>query len=239
MKNSITRWGRRLRLRRVSRPAISSARPRISLHRSRQSSPHRIAQYVSLDPPKRLPRPDQMVVTLVLPKLSPGSPKDGVSLPSTVALHPPQELGHVSPRRQQQMNVIRHDHPRVQIIVLSSAVVQARANNLGDPRLPKIGWSTLRGIQQAIDCEKSLAGCHGLLRKSPTSGQAAMQSEGHKQRLSDDINVRQTAVVEGYEESIVEDHQRKSQAGLETRRGRGRPPHSASDHFDAFVEGES
>jgi hypothetical protein len=55
--------------------------------------------------------------------------------------------------------------------------------------------------------------------------------------------------VEGHDESIVVDDERKSQAGLETRRRRGRLPHSASSNcildacvdciLDAYLEGES
>jgi hypothetical protein len=186
-------WGRRLRLRRVSRPANCCAGPAIFLRRASQPSFDRIVDNVVPDAPKFDSASHQMIVAFVLPKRQPRTAEHFVDLSCAVALQPTKKFRYVHMGSQKHMNVIRHNHPGMQITARLGAVLYATANQPGYFRSFQIDRSVPGSIQQSIHRNKRLSRTQAILRKFATNRQTAMQSKSDKQGLADAVDVRQTA----------------------------------------------
>jgi len=96
-------------------------------------------------------------------------------------------------RREEQMNAIRHNYPSVQIAVGLATVPNGAAYQLRNPRLLQINWSVAGGVEQSVHRYECLSGSHAFFRKFAAGRQAAVETEGHEDGLSDGVEVRQTA----------------------------------------------
>ena len=186
-------WGRCLHLRRVSRPATSGAGPREFFNRRGEPSLNRIGKNVALDAPKLFSTSHQMIVTFILPKWLASSTQQFVGLSSTETFQSAQQGGCVGMRSEEQMDVVGHDHPGMQVTILR-AEQNRTPHQPCDLRLLKIHRSKSRRIQQSVHRHECFSGCQVLSWEFAADGQAAIQAKGHKQRLSNSIDMRQTAV---------------------------------------------
>ena len=96
----------------------------------------------------------------------------------------------------------------------------------GDFGPSQVHRSAAAGVEQSVHRWKRLPRGHGCAGELPPGRQAAMEAKGNKQRLVDTMQVRQAAVEKVHREYKVLVRSRESQreAGLETRRRRGRLP---------------
>ena len=187
-------WGRCPHLRRVSRPAPGSTRPRKFFNARCQPRLNGIVDDVSLDTPELVTRSHQVIVALILPKWLPCSSQQLVDLSRAKSFQPSHKSGYINPGCEQQVNVISHDHPRVQITVSLGAVLDGTPNQFGHFRPFQMNRSEPRGIQQSIHSHKPLAGSQAFLRKFAANRQTTIQPKRDKDRLSNRVNVRQPAV---------------------------------------------
>jgi hypothetical protein len=159
-----------------------------------QPSVDGIVDNVSLDAPGLFAISHQMIVTFILPKRLAPSTEQSVGLSRAIALQPAQELRYVAVRRDEQVNVIWHNHPCMHITIRRSAMSYATADQLGDLRPFQMDGSEARRIEQAVHRDKRLPGGQACFREFTPSRQAAMQPKGNEQRSPDGMNMRQTTM---------------------------------------------
>ena len=98
--------------------------------------------------------------------------------------------------RDQQMNMIGHDHPSVQLILPDlNAVVNGVQDHLGDCGLPEKHRAGASLIEQPVHRHESLAGSQVRGRKCAIGREAAVQSQGNEQRLADRVQMRKSAFI--------------------------------------------
>src|ERR1039457_6966682 len=97
-------------------------------------------------------------------------------------------------RSHEQVNVIRHKHPRMQIAVGKGAVLDGAADEERNLMAFQMNGSVARGVEQAVHCDKRLAGCQAFFWEFAAGRQASVQPKRHEQRLSNRIEMRQTAL---------------------------------------------
>ena len=90
------------------------------------------------------------------------------------------------------MDVIGHDHPRVQVVVPNFGPILDRSRDeLRDGRLSEKGGSAPSVIQQAVHRDEGFAGGQIRGRKGALCRKTVVQAEGDEQRLADDIEMRE------------------------------------------------
>jgi len=193
-------WGGRPRLRRVSRlasaPSVrwrSCAGPWKAVCGFNEPGFNWIVDNISFNAPELFPVPHQMIVAFVLPKGFSGTSQQLVGLPRTIAFQSAQDRRYIDMGREKQVNVIRHDHPGVQIAI-RLGVLNATPDQSGNGRLFQMNGSEARGAEQSVHCGKCLPGGQTFFSEFAARWQAAMKAKGHEERLSDSIDVRQAAL---------------------------------------------
>ena len=194
-------WGGRPRLRRVSRlasaPSVrwrSCAGPWKAVCGFNEPGFNWIVDNISFNAPELFPVPHQMIVAFVLPKGFSGTSQQLVGLPRTIAFQSAQDRRYIDMGREKQVNVIRHDHPGVQIAIRLRAMLDRTPDQSGDLGPLQVNGSEARGVEQSVHHHKRLAGSQTFFGKFAARWQAAMKAKGHEQRLSDSIDVRQAAL---------------------------------------------
>jgi hypothetical protein len=92
------------------------------------------------------------------------------------------------------MDVIGHDHPRVQLVMSNfDAVFHRSKNQLSNARLSEEGRATPGLIEQPVHRDERLAGGQIGGRKGAILGKTAMQPEGDEQGLAEDVEMREPA----------------------------------------------
>jgi len=97
-------------------------------------------------------------------------------------------------RRKEQVNVIRHNHPGMQIAARLAAVLNRTADQAGNFRSLQVDGSEASSIEEPVHRNKRLPGCHAFFWKFAANRQTAIQPKGHENGLSNGMDVRQTAL---------------------------------------------
>jgi len=187
-------WGRCLHLRRVSRPATSGAGPREFFNRRGEPGLNGIGKNIALNASKLLPATHQMIVTFILPKWLASSAQQVVGLSSTEAFQSAQQSRCVGMRSEEQVHVVGHDHPGVQVAIFLGAEPNRTPYQPRYLRLFKVHRPDASVVKQSVHRHERLPRRQLLLGKLPTHRQTAIQSKSHEQRLSNGIDMWQTAV---------------------------------------------
>jgi hypothetical protein len=142
-------------------------------------------------------RRHHMVVTLILPKRCAGGSQNPISLMSGKPLQRPQPLRRHNTGRHQHVNVIRHDHERMQFIAAESLLAIANTSNHkpGDLRNPQVSRPNIAFIQNPIHRHETFPHGQERRRKHAAGRQRAMQPKSDKQRLPDQVPMRQPPFV--------------------------------------------
>src|SRR6266567_2275948 len=98
------------------------ARPWPILDALHQRRLDRIPLYIPDDPIHLHFAADPMIIRLVLPESLTGSCEDLIGLSSAVTLDCLSDLFHLDERSQQDVDVIRHDDPGLEVVFLPNAV---------------------------------------------------------------------------------------------------------------------
>ncbi len=194
-KRDCSRWGQAFSLPSGFCPA--RARPREILWQPNQPRSNRIIFNITPHSPKLVFIADQMIVAFVLPKGLVAAAENPVCFVTGVPLERTQQAGGFHVRCDQQMDVIGHDYVSVQIIAVQTilAIVERLENKLGNFALAQEDRPAPPAVQQAIHRDERLTGRETRRRKHSVVRKASMQAERHKQRLSDDVPVRETAFI--------------------------------------------
>lgn len=186
-------WGRLIT---CGRLAIGpAARPGEFLDRTRQPGPHGIRFDIASDSQKLRLVTNQPIVAFFLPERLSGLAEDLVSLPGGESLERLHHLGNGFDRRHQEMNVVRHDGIRVELIISQVSILNRRyysARDLGQAERERTGSGR---IENAVHCEKGLSGSIGR-REAAICREAARETPCEKNRLADGIIVRKAPAVE-------------------------------------------
>jgi hypothetical protein len=140
---------------------------------------------------------DEVVVAFVLPEGA------GMKAKHTDGLVPGEAFERAKPfsgrhvRRDQKMNVIRHDDECVQLVASEStfAVVEGIDHYFGYFPLPEKHGAGLGVIEQVIHGEESFSGCEVGGPKDAAPRKAAVQAEGHEYSFADDIPMRESPLI--------------------------------------------
>jgi len=92
------------------------------------------------------------------------------------------------------MNMIRHDHPSMQIAVSPGAMQDGIADQTGDFWPLQMDRSKTSGIEQPVHSDERLPGGHALFRERAANRQAAMEPKCHEKRLPNSVDVWQTTL---------------------------------------------
>ena len=174
-----------------------SARPRKFFGCGRQPRLDRILPNISPKTIKLRIGPDQMVVTLLLPKC-PMRAQQRVSLVSGKSLERTQPLCGRHVRGDQQMNMIRHHDKRMELIPvqLPFAVPQRSHHHLRNLRPPKEQPAIRACVQKPVNCHERLSRRDQSFRwEYPVRRKASMQPECDKQSLLDYVPVGQPPFI--------------------------------------------
>src|SRR6266404_314749 len=132
-----------------------------------------------------------MVVALLLPERCPCSAEPFVGLPRSRTLQLLQEHRNIRSRRDQQMNMVRHDDPGMKNVTATAALLNRIDHALRDARSLQIHRTGAVVVEQSVHIYKRLSRTHRLLGKPPPGRKAAVESKCDKQRLFRYIEVRQ------------------------------------------------
>src|SRR5258708_5830656 len=112
--SSLSLWGRR-----SCRLPFPSTRPNPFFLPFNQSSRHRIPLDILNNSPKLIPVANPMIVGLILPESCTGQPKQHIGSPCGSPLQPAHNLGERVPRRHDDVHMVGHDDPGMQLVELS------------------------------------------------------------------------------------------------------------------------
>jgi len=92
------------------------------------------------------------------------------------------------------MDVMGHDHPRVQLVVPDfRPVLDGSRDELRHGRLSEKGGAAASVIEPAVHRDEGFAGSRIRGRKGALCRKTVIQAEGDEQRLADDIEMREPA----------------------------------------------
>ena len=102
------------------------------------------------------------------------------------------------------MHVVRHHNIRMELVVshVPLFMVDGFDYHLGELRLEQVQRTRASGVEKAVHRQEGLAG-GGRRGESAVRREAAMQTPGEEDGLSDGVIVRQAATMEGGHEERV------------------------------------
>ena len=176
-------------------PSSIRTRPRIILDPLNQSSLNRIPLNIpsNLAPLAIISHP--MIVGLPLPELFTRATEQPVCLTRRHALQRLQQQARRNQRQQKQVNVIRHNHPRSELIVVQSHTTKQRFDDhRGNCLVPKVNGTRLRSVEVAVHPDKSFALRYFASRRKMRARQAAIKMPSKEQPAVVGIYVRKPAL---------------------------------------------
>ncbi len=134
-------------------------RERPQLGRGRQSSRNRIGFDVFGNPNEFSLVPNVMIVGFSPPEWVAGASQNAISFASGRSLQPACDDWHGHQRQDQQVDMIRHDHPRVKLVESSAlrAMPNRARHNLSNGGILQPQSTLLMSRQRTIMCGKRVA----------------------------------------------------------------------------------
>ena len=122
-----------------------------------------------------------MIVRLILPEGLPGTSEQLVGLPRGPGLQPAHDGGDGHLGQYQQMHVIGHHCPCVQLIPMSLAFSAENRlrHKAGNSPVAQPPWTGVRAVQGTIGCHESMAG-RGIGAFCVCRGEGAEEAPGEK-----------------------------------------------------------
>jgi hypothetical protein len=133
-----------------------------------------------LDAPVLITIANQTIIALVLPKRLAAPLKQQVGSFRGGRLERAWKLGYARLRSEQKMDVMGHDHPRVQLVVPDFRSVPDRS-------------------EPALHRDEGFAGSRIRGRKGALCRKTVVQAEGDEQRLAGDIEMREPGSSQGHD----------------------------------------
>jgi len=161
-----------------------SARPRPVLGLFHHSGAHRIPLNVSQNLIKLLLIPHPAVIRFRLPEGLTASTQYPIGLAAAGALQSTHDLRQFFMRLQQQVDMVRHDDPGVEVeeSQLLAARKQCVPHDRGYLRILQPGWTRRRAIHLAVKRHESLPfGVRRVFEKFRMARQRAVQPPGDKE----------------------------------------------------------
>ena len=163
-------------------PPRIRTRPWIILHPLRQPSLHRIPLNVSGDLAPLLSVSHPMIIGLPLPKLVARSMQQPVRLTRRGALQRFQQKARRNRGQQQQVDMIRHDHPWSQLVVSEAFATKQRFDHKsGNCLVPQMNGSGSCPVEAAIHPSERFAIGHLARRRKVRTRQTAVQMPSEEQ----------------------------------------------------------
>ena len=187
-------WGRRFRL-----PSCTGPGP--VFRRAHQTGINRVrfnVRYGSVE----LIRVAKIVVPgLVLPERLTGSTQYPIRVPRGRSFQPSHQHRHGNPRKNQQMHVVRHDHPGTQFVKVSLGLPghNSAGNQISDTSVREPALPSALPIQSTVLSHEGLSG--SCLRSGSGPGrQRSPQAPGQEEVSMMGMIVGQPSAVFGHEE---------------------------------------
>ena len=139
---------------------------------------------------------DVVIVGFPLPKLLSRPRKDTVGFSCRYAFQRLQQQTWIDQRPQQHVNVIRHNHPRAELIIPQRlAAKQGIDDEPSNQFLSQVNGSIGCRVQVTIDPNECLASRNFTRRRVPGLRKAAMQMPSNEQPAIPRVNVRKAPLM--------------------------------------------
>jgi hypothetical protein len=140
-----------------------------------------------------------MVIALVLLERLAGPLEQSVGSLGGGGFERAEKLRGAHLRGKKEVDVIDHDHPRVQLIVSDfDAVLDGGQDQFRDGRLPEKGRAAPSVVEQAVHGDESFAAGHIRGGKETIRGKTAMQAEGYEEALAVPLYMWETAASQDH-----------------------------------------
>ena len=175
----------------------AGTRPGKLLRSGHQPGQYGVLLDVSPDPLHFSRGSNQMVVALILPEGVSSPAQHAVGLIGREPLQGRQPSRRYHLRSHEKMHMVRHDDERMQLIPPepACAVAQGRYDQGGDIGPLKESRASSGSVEEPVHCYEGLARSHRFGRKHSIGGKTAVQTESHKQRLSQDVPMGQSPFI--------------------------------------------
>jgi hypothetical protein len=193
-----------------------SARPGPQVRFFHQSGPHRIPFDVPTDPLEFPPVSHPVVIGLVLPEWQPGSTQDEVGLATAGILHGARDFPQCFVRLQQNMHVVRHDHPCKEFIQSPSFSSRKKClrDNRGNLSTLQERGTRMGGVQLPVQRQEPLAFRWRVgYKPGISSRKGAMQTPGQEYRDSLRLPMRKSAAIKAHAKAVRRRHETSQMAG--------------------------
>ena len=175
-------------------PLRICTRPRILLHPCSQPRLYRVSLNIFRNPVPLHLISHPMIVGLALPKLFARSTQQPVCVTGRNAFQRFQQQARRYQWQQEQMNVIRHDRPRSELIMPQTlATKQGLDDDCRDPVLPQVHGTGLRCVEVTIHPGEGFAAGNFSGGREMGSWQASEQMPGEEQPAIIRIDVGKAA----------------------------------------------
>jgi hypothetical protein len=212
----------------VNRPC---AGPGKLFRAGRKAGFHRIPPDIPRDPLKLIFITHQAVMALVLPKRFSRAIEDSVGFSRRESLEGMGQLRNRHIRGDQQIDVIRHDYPGMNLAAAqrNGLVVDGVHNQARHLRDAKPGGPRPCFVEKPVHSNESFARSE-IRRKAATLGQSARKSPGEEHRLTGGVPVRQSPRMKTAHVSKVLPRGRNSPDGGRLTTGRRFPTCPTMQH---------
>jgi len=206
----------------IPREQSPGAGPWIVFGECNQSCSSRVVLDVQPNPGELPLIPNDVIVRFVLPERLAGAMKQQIRLGRRRRFERAEQLRKTHHWREQEMHVVRHDRPCVQVVVTNlGAVIERGKDYIGDGWLPEERRARTGLLKQAIHRNKGFATGHVAGGKSAMGGKAAVQAEGDEDGVTGGLDVWESAASHN---RVVSASLKHSPGGLGARRSlRGCP----------------
>ena len=176
-------------------PSRVCARPQIILPSLSQTRLHRVALDRSRNPDPLPLISYPVVIRLALPKLLPGALEQLVRFSRSHPFERFQQQTRRDQRKQQHMNVIRHDHPCSQMVVPQGLAPNERIDyDYCDCLLPEVQGTRIGAVKKPIHPSEGLTTRDFGRRRETRMRKVAVQMPGEEQPAVVGIDVREAAL---------------------------------------------
>ena len=172
-------------------------RPLVILTARHQPRLNWVPFYVVLNAPEFSARSDEVVIALVLPERRSLAEENMIGGMGREAFQRPKPASRYHVRRNQKVNVVRHDNERMKLVSPepSFAVSQSFNYEVCNVRSAEKPRTTRCLVQYTVQGHKRSAARQLIRWKNTIGGQAAVQTKSDKQRLTDGIPMGQASFV--------------------------------------------
>ena len=158
-------------------PFYPGTRPSIQLRTCHKPCFHWIPQNIILNLPELPGVPDNMIITLMLPKRTTRPAQNQIRFTCGRSLDTLHKNRRLNERSRKHVDMIGHDHPSVQSVIHAAAALDDRNDQVCNLGHPQVQGSMGAAIQKPVKIDEHLAGGGVLAREVSALRKAVLKPE--------------------------------------------------------------